>query len=141
MLGSASLESGTSLRAQSTRETGSIAYWVLVGALGAFGLAAILTIGWFFLVLAVGLTGFAFARRRVDARMWPTALIGGAAAPLYIAWLNRRGPGEICEFDAGGVECIEQWSPWPFLVVAVLLVSLGVVFVRILAKASPVLRA
>lgn len=108
---------------------GSIAYWMLVGALVTFGLAAMLTIGVLLLAAAAGLAILG-ARLAVDRRLSPAALIGGAAAPLYIAWLNRRGPGVICEAIEGGVQCTQEASPWPFVGGGVVLVTLGVVFVR-----------
>jgi hypothetical protein len=110
--------------------TGSIALWVLVGALAAFGLAAAFTIGAFVLAGAAALGILGIVLRQVDKRMSPAALIGSAAAPLYIAWLNRRGPGQVCDAIEGGVRCTEQWSPWPFLIGGLVLATAGTVLVR-----------
>lgn len=48
-------------------------------------------------------------------------VVAGLALPvLYVAWLNRGGPGEVCRTLAGGQECLDAWSPWPFIGAAVL---------------------
>jgi hypothetical protein len=48
-------------------------------------------------------------------------VVAGLALPvLYVAWLNRGGPGEVCHTRFNGQECGDAWSPWPFLGVAVL---------------------
>ena len=56
---------------------------------------------------------------------------GLGALPLTIAWLNRHGPGAHCTSTATGTACVAQSSPWPFALVGVALVVVGVVlFVR-----------
>ncbi|GEM_PF-407260 len=54
----------------------------------------------------------------------PVAFAGvvtGLALPvLYVAWLNRGGPGTVCHAYAGGEQCTEAWTPWPFVGAAVL---------------------
>jgi hypothetical protein len=55
------------------------------------------------------------------------AIPAGLAAPtLWLAWLNQDGPGMICETTATTEHCSEQWSPWPFVVVAAVLVAISV---------------
>lgn len=65
--------------------------WVLVGACAGIGLAAILTVGVVFVVLAA--VAAVFLLRTGPAR----AVVGGVsgvALPLfYLAYLNRGGPG------------------------------------------------
>jgi MYXO-CTERM domain-containing protein len=54
-------------------------------------------------------------------------LLSGAALPaLYVAWLNRDGPGEVCTRSATEVSCTDEWSPWPFLAAGLLLVVAGI---------------
>jgi hypothetical protein len=57
---------------------------------------------------------------------------GLAALPLSLAWLNRRGPGPFCSGGVTGAsDCIVQSSPWPYLLVGVVVAVVGVVlFVR-----------
>lgn len=137
MPGRASPGPGTSTRAATSGGAGSIAYWMLVGALAGFGLAAAFTVGAFLLAAALALAVLGLALRRVDKRMSPAILIGGATAPLYVAWLNRSGPGEVCESVDGGVRCLEQWSPWPLVAVALVLVIVGTALVRALRRSGP----
>jgi hypothetical protein len=50
---------------------------------------------------------------------------------LYVAWLNRDGPGQVCTSTATDTSCADEWSPWPFVALAVVLAGAGVVaFVR-----------
>ncbi|MBO9556022.1 hypothetical protein [Cellulomonas sp.] len=105
-------------------------WWVLVGALAGLGVAGLLTIGVVFLAVAVVLV---IVGLRVPALRGSAALgaIGGlAAAPLYLAWLNRSGPGRVCTTSGVDTTCADQLSPWPFVAVAVVLVVVCVVLVR-----------
>jgi hypothetical protein len=122
--------SGTVRDRTGAAPTGSIAYWVLVGSLAAVGVAAAFTIGAFLLATAAAPGILGIVLRRVDKRVSPAALIGSAAAPLYIAWLNRRGPGVVCDAIEGGVQCTEQWSPWPFVVGGLTLAAAAAVLLR-----------
>lgn len=99
--------------------------WLLVGACAGIGLAAILTVGALFLLLA------AAAAPALLRRGPHRAVVGGVsglALPLfYLAYLNRGGPGEVCHAVTGGQVCTEEYTPLPFLVVGVLLLAAGVV--------------
>lgn len=105
--------------------------WGCAGTLGALGVAAILSIGVFLLaaaailaVVAVSLPG----SRNASA----VALVCGAGAPpLYVAWLNKDGPGTVCHAVASGSTCVDEWSPWPFLVVGAVLVVGGLLLARL----------
>ncbi|GEL96545.1 hypothetical protein CTE05_00920 [Cellulomonas terrae] len=57
---------------------------------------------------------------------------GLAALPFALAWLNRRGPGPFCSGGVTGASaCVVQSNPWPYVLVGVALVVVGVVlFVR-----------
>ena len=60
-------------------------------------------------------------------------LVSGLSLPLFfVAYLNRAGPGTICRaIGAQGQECIDEWSPWPWLAIGVVLLIGGFVqFVR-----------
>ncbi len=53
--------------------------------------------------------------------------VGGASvAPFALACFNRSGSGTVCTTDGDVTACTEQWSPWPFLVVAVVFMGVGV---------------
>jgi hypothetical protein len=105
---------------------GAFVAWCVIGAGLCLGVLSMLTIGPF--VLLATLTLCAFLLYRVEFGWGMGGLLTGAAAPvLYVAWLNRRGPGEVCTRTATSLSCDSQWSPWPFVAVAVALVLAGVV--------------
>jgi hypothetical protein len=100
--------------------------WCLVGAALALAILTLLTIGPFVLLLTLMLIGFLLWR--VDFGWAMAGMVSGAGLPvLYVAWLNRDGPGEVCTRTATQVTCSDRWSPWPFVVVGVLLLAGGVV--------------
>ncbi len=105
--------------------------WCFAGAGLCVGVLAILTIG--FAVLFVTLVVCGVLLWRVGVGPALTGIISGAAAPLlYVAWLNRDGPGSHCTVTATSSSCTDEWTPWPFVVVAVAMVVAGVVsFVRL----------
>lgn len=112
-------------------------WWAATGALVSFGVGSLLTIGVFLTPVAIVLiaVGILWAPLRNQATI---ALIGGiAAAPLYIAWLNRQGPGTVCEpYGYDGTHCWDQWSPWPFISVGLLLIAASIVAAARLRKLS-----
>ena len=99
--------------------------WASVGALGAFGIAGLASIGMFLLAGAALVAGVALATPALRPPSVPGFLVGLSTAPLYIAWLNRDGPGLVCTTTADSISCSDQWSPWPFLAVGVLLAGAG----------------
>ena len=107
-------------------------YWWLVGVLYGLGLVSVLTIGAYLLVAAGVLTALGAVSRPLRSGAWPLALAGAAAGPWTVGWLNRNGPGTVCEDVAGGVSCVDEWSPWPFAVAGLVAVAvgMGVLFVR-----------
>lgn len=112
----------------------SFALWALVGAclgLGAFG---IMTIGVVFIVLGVALAAICLNMPRFR-NMSAVAAISGLGLPcLYIAWLNRGGPGEVCEQTNSSLHCYEAWNPWPFLAVGLVLIAAGAAAAWLTAK-------
>jgi hypothetical protein len=99
--------------------------WLLVGAGYSLSLVGIASIGLFVLPLPV-LATVLLVRRQPAARGLP-GLISGLGVPLlYVAYLNRAGPGTICTTVTGGQECNDEWSPWPWLAVGVILLVFGV---------------
>jgi hypothetical protein len=105
--------------------------WGVIGAGFCLGVLSMLTIGPFVLLLTLMLTGLLLWR--VDFGWAMTGMISGVAVPaLYLAWLNRGGPGTVCSSYAdGGQSCSDEWSPWPFVVAGLLVLVVGVaVFVR-----------
>ena len=96
--------------------------YAVAGAVFATGVLSILTVGPFLLLGALVLIGFLLGT--VGPRADAVGVLSGVGVPaLYVAWLNRHGPGTWCTADG----CGEQWSPWPFVVVGVVLLAAGVV--------------
>ena len=109
--------------------------WPIVGAALAFSILALMTIG--IIVLPFALVGLFALLRWGGNRKSSAGLISGIGFPLiYIAFLNRGGPGDICRpYGQGGQQCTQEWSPWPWLVVGLGLVILGVMlFLRVRRK-------
>jgi 4-amino-4-deoxy-L-arabinose transferase-like glycosyltransferase len=104
------------------------AWWLTTGALTGLGVVSILTIGIFLLPagIALGVVGAVSPRFRNRSAL--TILAGFALPMLYLAWLNRSGPGEVC--NSASTSCVEEWSPWPFAVIALLLLAAPVCVTR-----------
>jgi hypothetical protein len=100
------------------------AVWLIIGAGFALSLLGAASIGLFVLPLPV-LATILLARRRHAASGLP-GLVSGLGIPLlYVAYLNRAGPGAICTTITGGQDCTDEWSPWPWLAAGAILIVLG----------------
>jgi hypothetical protein len=110
--------------------------WAGVGALGAFGIAGLATIGVFLLGGAVLLAAIALSIPALRPPCAPGFLVGLSTAPLYIAWLNRGGPGLVCTTTPDSMTCADQWSPWPFVALGVLFAGAGLVLLLITRRGS-----
>lgn len=100
-------------------------WWALVGATAGFGLLALLSVGPLLLAVAVAMALAGVRSPALRGRSAATVLAGVAAAPLFLAWVRRDGPGLVCRVEADVTSCSETGSPWPSLAVAVLLVGAG----------------
>lgn len=101
------------------------AAWLIIGAGYALSLLGAASIGLFVLPLPV-LATILLARQQ-HAHAGLPGLISGLGIPLlYVAYSNRAGPGTICTtITGGGQDCTNEWSPWPWLTAAVILLVLG----------------
>jgi hypothetical protein len=98
--------------------------WMLVGAGYSLGVLGALSIGLYVLVVTVAAT-IVLATRR-GSRVGLPGLISGLSLPLfYVAFLNRSGPGTVCTSTATSQSCVDEWSPWPWLVVGIVLLVSG----------------
>ena len=96
--------------------------WVVLGAVFCFLTLALGTIG---LALATAFVVLAASRPTLRSSAWGVAT--GAGLPLlYVAWVQRQGPGTVCWSTASASGCDQYTNPWPWLVVGLVLVSAGV---------------
>jgi hypothetical protein len=101
--------------------------WMLVGAGYALGVLSALSIGAYVLLITVVAT--IVLATRAGNRVGLPGLVSGLSLPLfYVAYLNRSGPGTICTTTATSQTCSDEWSPWPWLVVGILLLVSGFVW-------------
>lgn len=99
--------------------------WTGTGVGYALGFLGAPTIGPFVVIIAVVAT--IVLGTRPTARVGLPGLVSGLSLPLfYVAYLNRSGPGTICRtIGTTGRSCVDGWSPWPWLVVGVVLLVAG----------------
>ena len=107
------------------REWAGFVAWLVIGAAYAVSFLAIFTVGPFIVPVALVMTVLLWRKRRADREL--LGLVSGLALPLlYVAYLNRDGPGTVCTTGRDGSQsCIDEWSPWPWLAVGVLLLLAG----------------
>lgn len=100
--------------------------WLLAGGslvtvfLGAFSVVSL----W---ALATGVVAIAVAIGIKGGDLCAFGLVSGAAIPLfYVAWANRKGPGEVCVTTQLMVTCVQELSPWAWLAAAFVLFPVGI---------------
>ena len=98
--------------------------WLFTGAGYAFGILGALSIGRYVLVITIVVT--IFLATRPGSRLGLPGLISGLSLPLfYVAFLNRSGPGTVCTSTPTSRSCVDAWSPWPWLVIGIVLLVSG----------------
>jgi hypothetical protein len=96
--------------------------WALVGAVFAIGF---LTLSILFVVpVVIGVVVFAI--RPTRAKSGFGLVTGAGLVSIYVAFVQRRGPGTVCWSTATESGCDEFLNPWPWLVIGVALVCVGV---------------
>jgi len=96
--------------------------WAAVGVVFALGLDVV------FLLPVAGLSGLIVGLLPGSRRHIEGAITGAGLPFLYVAYLNRQGPGTACYSDgAGGGGCEDLLNPWPWLAIGVALVVGGIV--------------
>jgi hypothetical protein len=122
-------------RRRPTLRWGWFAAWLILGATYALALLGLLTIGLF--VAPIAVVGTVAVARRRDSPQGLPGLLSGVALPLfYVAYLNRDGPGSICSVSRGGQSCIDEWSPWPWFGIGLVLALLGIAVFGIRGRSS-----
>lgn len=98
--------------------------WFPIGGAYVFGLLGAASIGVLILFPAIVVTA-ALAGRNGATQGIPGLVAGFGVALLFVAYLNRDGPGDICTVAARSTACGQEWSPWPWLIAAVVLLAVG----------------
>jgi Na+/proline symporter len=114
-----------------------VAPWAVVGAGAALGVVSILTIG-IFVLPATGALAAALIWKRHTSGAAPGILAGLAFVPLYVAYLNRSGPGFVCATSAVSQTCTQEMSPWPWVAASCCFVAAAVLLGRTAARRSRV---
>jgi hypothetical protein len=97
--------------------------WALLGSVVALGTVSLGPL----LLLPTALLAV-FLGRRPRARRSALGLLTGAGVLLlYVAWVQRDGPGTTCWHTATGSGCDQHLNPLPWLVLGLILVAAGFV--------------
>jgi hypothetical protein len=112
--------------------------WTVVGAGAVLGALTMLSIGIFVLPGTALLAGFlAWRGHGLGGRLiGPSVLTGAGIIPLYVAYLNRGGPGNVCTTWATGGSCTQETSPWPWVAAGLLMGTGGVTLALMLRRTS-----
>jgi hypothetical protein len=117
---------GTPETARPRAALGPFLAWAAVGAGACLAVLSVLSIGIFVLPVVATAT-IVLLRWPAGRTMAAPGLISGLGLPLlYIAYLNRGGPGEICVSTASGQSCGMEWNPWPWLAAGTFLAVAGI---------------
>ncbi len=98
--------------------------WTTIGGGAALGLLTILTIG-IFVLPATALLAVLLAWRGQTVQAGPAIVTGLGLIPLYVAYLNRGGPGTVCTTTALSQSCMQETSPWPWVAAGLCLAAAG----------------
>jgi len=110
--------------------------WFLVGALASLALLTVLTVGVF--LLPIALVAAVFLATRRGRRAGLAGLVSGFGVPLlYVAFLNRGGPGNVCTRTATGQSCVDEYSPWGWVAAGVVFLIAGIVLGMVLQRRTP----
>ncbi|MFJ3639600.1 hypothetical protein ACIPRD_07600 [Streptomyces sp. NPDC090108] len=100
--------------------------WFTVGALASLGVLSLLSVGLYLLPAALAAAALLALRPRSHAGL--PGLVSGLGIPLlYVAFLNRGGPGTVCTTSAAGQSCVDEYDPWVWLAAGVVLLLAGIV--------------
>ena len=96
--------------------------WAIIG--GLFGFATISFIVVAFLP-AIALLIVAITRKNLIPSGWGV-LAGIGAVSLFVAYVQRKGPGTVCWQAGTASGCDEYLNPWPWLIVGLAMVAVAV---------------
>jgi hypothetical protein len=100
--------------------------WFLAWAVvGIAAVLAIVSLGLILFVPTVALAVVIASRRAARQSVFGLAT-GAGAVLLYVAFVNRFGPGTTCWHRANSFGCDQHLNPLPWLILGVLLVIVGI---------------
>jgi hypothetical protein len=106
--------------------------WAVLGVVFGFSFLVFPTAGLVLMLIA----GVVAATRPALRRGWFGSLAGIGALLLYVAFVQRHGPGMVCWQTATASGCDEYGNPWPWVVAGAALVVTGLVAQIRRARAS-----
>jgi len=109
--------------AQRSGGWGWFCVWALLGSAAALGAVSLGPL----LLLPVLLFGVFLARRPVIRRSAFGLLTGAGSLLLFVAWVQRDGPGTTCWHTGTASGCDQHLNPLPWLVFGIVLVIAGFV--------------
>jgi hypothetical protein len=101
----------------------AFAGWAALGVIAGF-IAVSFPTG---LIVPIVIAIVAVKVRPGAGRSWTGLLSGIGTVSLFVAYVQRRGPGTVCWHTASAAGCDEYLDPLPWLVVGVALVVTGFV--------------
>jgi hypothetical protein len=102
---------------------GAFAVWTVAGV--AFGFSIVVFPSLALILLVVG-----FVLAIVRPALFGSGvgvLAGVGLVSLYVAFVQRQGPGTVCWQTATASGCDEYLNPWPWLVVGLAMIVIAVV--------------
>lgn len=122
-------DSSTKLATASLRPWTYFGLWIFVGGAYAMVIAGAFTIGILFIPIAIIAT--VFLAREPTSRRGAPGLISGLALPvIFVAYLNRGGPGYVCTTSPGMdgfvTSCGSHYNPWLLLAAGMTLFGVGI---------------
>jgi hypothetical protein len=97
--------------------------WAVLGAAAALGFVSLGPL----VVIPAALVGAVMLSRPTIRRSAFGLLTGAGALLLYVAYLQRQGPGTTCWHTATASGCDQHLNPIPWLVLGILFLVGGVV--------------
>ena len=110
--------------------------WACLGAGACLAVLGVMTIG-IFVAPVVAVLAWALVRATGADRSIAGAVSGVSLMLFFVAWTNREGPGTVCTVHTNFSECAERWNPWPWFIVGVGFLTIGIAVFYLLGRGRP----
>jgi len=121
------MEPAGEIRAQPVPRWRWFLVWALLGLAAAFGLVSFITVAAAAGGIAILVAVWVAVRRPAFGASAFGAISGIGVLALVVAFIQRRGPGTVCWHTATASGCDDYMNPWPWLLIGLALVVIGVV--------------